>query len=180
MTMNNTLSKVVIFTVGAALGSAVTWKLVKTKYERIAQEEIDSVKEEFSKRNKETVEEETEEIVVSEEMKKEYVDKIKELGYSSDNDDVEEVNEDMDSKPYVISPREFDEIGYKTVSLGYYEDGVFVTDTGKVIRDVDKLIGDINPKDHFGYFEDDSVFVRNDKLKTDYEILRHEGRYSEM
>ena len=179
MTMNNTLSKVVIFTVGAALGSAVTWKIVKTKYERIAQEEIDSVKEEFSKRNKVAVEEETEEIVVDEETKKEYVDKIKELGYSYDNEEKED-DEDMDNKPYVIPPREFDEIGYKTVSLGYYEDGVFVTDTGKVIRDVDKLIGDINPEKEFGIFEDDSVLVRNDKLKTDYEILRHEGRYSEM
>lgn len=180
MTMNNTLSKVVIFTVGAALGSAVTWKLVKTKYERIAQEEIDSVKEEFSKRNKETVEEETEEIVVSEEMKKEYVDKIKELGYSSDNDDVEEDEEDMGDKPYVIPPKEFDEIGYKTVSLGYYEDGVLVTDDGRVVKNADRLIGNIKPEKEFGEFEDDSVFIRNDRLKTDYEILRHEGKYSEM
>ena len=178
--MNNTLSKVIIFTVGAALGSAVTWKLVKTKYERIAQEEIDSVKEEFSKRNKETVEEETEEIVVSEEMKKEYVDKIKELGYSSDNDDVEEDEEDMGDKPYVIPPKEFDEIGYKTVSLGYYEDGVLVTDDGRVVKNADRLIGNIKPEKEFGEFEDDSVFIRNDRLKTDYEILRHEGKYSEM
>ena len=39
------LSKVFIFAVGAAIGSAVTWKLVKTKYEKIANEEIESVKE---------------------------------------------------------------------------------------------------------------------------------------
>ena len=38
---------VVLVAVGAAIGSAVTWKIVKTKYERIAQEEIDSVKEEY-------------------------------------------------------------------------------------------------------------------------------------
>lgn len=45
--MNKTLIKVFIFTVGAAVGSAVTWKVVKTKYEQIAQEEIDSVKNEY-------------------------------------------------------------------------------------------------------------------------------------
>lgn len=45
--MNKKLLNVLIFTVGAAIGSAVTWKVVKTKYEQIAQEEIDSVKKEF-------------------------------------------------------------------------------------------------------------------------------------
>ena len=49
-----------MFAVGAAIGSAVTWKLVKTKYERIANEEIESVKEVFSRRSKE--EKEPEEI----------------------------------------------------------------------------------------------------------------------
>ena len=39
------LNKILIFSVGAAIGSVITWKLVKTKYERIAQEEIDSGKE---------------------------------------------------------------------------------------------------------------------------------------
>ena len=43
--MNNTFKNVLIFAAGAFIGSAVTWKLVKTKYEKIAQEEIDSVKD---------------------------------------------------------------------------------------------------------------------------------------
>lgn len=47
--MNNKVFNVLMFTVGAAIGSAVTWKVVKTKYERIAQEEIDSVKEEYNR-----------------------------------------------------------------------------------------------------------------------------------
>lgn len=45
--MNKKIITAIAFTVGAAVGSAVTWKVVKTKYERIAQEEIDSVKEEY-------------------------------------------------------------------------------------------------------------------------------------
>lgn len=32
---------------------------------------------------------------------------------------------------------------------------------------------------HFGEYEDDSVFVRNDRLKTDYEILLDEENYSD-
>ena len=46
--MNNALSKILIFAAGAAIGSAATWYFVKTKYERIANEEIESVKEAFA------------------------------------------------------------------------------------------------------------------------------------
>lgn len=46
--MNKKLFGVIMFAVGAAVGSAVTWKLVKTKYEQIANEEIQSVKEEYT------------------------------------------------------------------------------------------------------------------------------------
>ena len=47
--MNKTLFNAILFTTGAAIGSLVTWKVVKTKYERISQEEIDSVKEEYGR-----------------------------------------------------------------------------------------------------------------------------------
>lgn len=46
------LIKAFMFTTGAALGSVVTWKLVKSKYEQISKEEIDSVKEEYGRLNK--------------------------------------------------------------------------------------------------------------------------------
>lgn len=45
--MNKKIFGAIMFTVGAAIGSAVTWKVVKTKYEQIAQEEIDSVRDEY-------------------------------------------------------------------------------------------------------------------------------------
>ena len=47
--MNKSLSNAILFTIGVAIGSLVTWKVVKTKYERVAQEEIDSVKAEYEK-----------------------------------------------------------------------------------------------------------------------------------
>ena len=46
----NKVTEVAMFAAGAAIGALVTWKLVKNKYERIAQEEINSVKETFAKR----------------------------------------------------------------------------------------------------------------------------------
>ena len=45
--MNTKLFNVFLFTAGAAIGSVVTWKVVKTYYEKITQEEIESVKEEY-------------------------------------------------------------------------------------------------------------------------------------
>ena len=48
--MNRKIINLIIFTVGAAIGSAVTWKIVKDRYEKIVQEEIKSVKEVFSDR----------------------------------------------------------------------------------------------------------------------------------
>ena len=62
--MNRNLLTSLAFVAGAAAGSAITWKLLKTKYEKIAQEEIDSVKEVFSRRA-ETVEETVEEALNS-------------------------------------------------------------------------------------------------------------------
>ena len=47
--MNKALCNVLLVTVGSAIGSLVTWKVVKTKYEQIAQEEIDSVKDEYKR-----------------------------------------------------------------------------------------------------------------------------------
>ena len=41
------LVKTFIFTAGAAIGSVVTWMVIKTKYEQISKEEIESVREEY-------------------------------------------------------------------------------------------------------------------------------------
>ena len=48
----NMLAKAFIFVAGATIGSVVTWKVLKNKYEQITQEEIKSVKEEYSRLTK--------------------------------------------------------------------------------------------------------------------------------
>ena len=48
--MNNTVKNALIFVVGAAIGSVTTWYFVKDKYKKIADEEIESVKEYYSNR----------------------------------------------------------------------------------------------------------------------------------
>ena len=48
--MNSKLVNAMMFAAGAVIGTAATWQYWKTKYEKIAQEEIESVKEAFSKK----------------------------------------------------------------------------------------------------------------------------------
>lgn len=196
--MNSKLVKALIFVAGAAVGSAVTWKLVKTKYEQIAQEEIDSVKEVFSQQRREmlqqdqTVEndndetesgdtdnESTESIIHGKNYHKpsltEYAQRVSREGYS-EQISVENSKEGgfmMAAKPYVIPPGEFaTEAEYDLVELKYFADNVLTDSWGNPISDdeAEEMIG-LDSLNHFGEYERDSVHVRNDVLKTDYEIL---------
>ena len=192
--MNNSiLSKFLIFATGAAVGSVVTWKVLKTKYEQIAQEEIDSVKEVFSRMN--TVEEVSEEGEIEQTSETEPVKKLdyrslakqmtNDLGYTNYSDiskNEEGGTESMEyDKPYVIDPNEFGELDdYEQVSLTFYSaDCVLTDDDNNPIEDVEGIVG-IDFYAHFGEYEDDSVFIRNDRTKCDYEILMDYRKYSDV
>lgn len=190
--MTNNVKYFASFLFGTAVGVAVSWKILNTKYEQIAQEEIDSVKEVFSKRNKETAEFLNDAAKTLSEIKEEideepseksediidYSGMCRDFGYISENKE-KKGGDYMNDYPYVISPDEFDEIGYNTVSLTYYADGVLTDECNDPIEDVDEIIGE-DSLNHFGEYEDDSVFVRNDALRTDYEILRDLRNYYDI
>lgn len=176
--MNVTLNKVLWFTAGAIVGAAVTCNYFKTKYERIAQEEIDSVKRAFSEPT--TAEEVTDEpakdvIVLAQDI-------IRQHGYSSVEEPAEPIRKEVKGvhRPYVISPADFDTIDeYETFSLIYYEDHILADEAGNVVEDVDAMVGR-DSLNHFGEYEDDSVHVRNDALQCDFEILRDLRNYSDV
>ena len=80
----------------------------------------------------------------------------------------------------MIPPEQFgDDEEYEQISLTYYADGVLADENDEVIEDVEDAVG-IDPLNHFGEYEDDSVFVRNDARKCDYEILLDQRTYSEV
>lgn len=189
----NTLSNFLFFAAGAAIGSVVTWKFIKTKYEQIAQEEIDSVKAVYCPRDTEPESETPDNNVEKGYIPNatdlnSYTDMLASQGYTdyanakdgivNATKPVEEVD-DME-RPYVISPEDFGEMyGYRTISLMYFEDGVLTDDRYEPVEDADNLIG-LESLEHFGDYEDDSVFVRNDKRKTDYEILKDPRNYADL
>lgn len=175
-----------LFTAGAAIGSVVTWKLVKTKYEQIAQEEIESVKEAFSNRDiaeKGDADEDTKEYMPSfDSLVKQAEEISKKAGYTSEPDEEKEEEEENDMMgPYIITPEEFGDSDYTPVTLNYYTDGVVTNARGKIVANVDELVGK-DFADHFGEYEDDPdcVYVRDDDSQIDYEILRDYRAYSEI
>lgn len=86
----------------------------------------------------------------------------------------------MSNKPYVISPEEFGEgEEYEKISLTYYADQVLADENDELVEDVEGAVG-FESLTHFGEYEDDSVFVRNDRLKCDYEILLDQRTYSDV
>lgn len=195
--MNKNTVAILAFISGAAVGVAASWKFFKTKYEQIAQEEIDSVKEVFSERveemkeaslnsdNEDAEDEEEDDSEISKPLNSkpdlfEYASKIEEEGYANYNRIKREKGAKKMKKPYVISPDEFDEKpDYDVVSLTYYADGVLADDEDHIIEDVEGTVG-VESLSHFGEYEDDSVFVRNEAEKIDYEILRDMRKYFEI
>lgn len=180
------LSKFLLFAAGAAVGSAVTWKLMNETYKRMADEEIKSMREYFEgkyeDREPRSEEKDTDENapVLDTVAIAECAEVIGNLGYTdyrnvTPNKEVNDVDE-----PYVISPEEFGELGdYETHSLTYFKDGILTDDKNVPLEDVDDVVG-YDSLDHFGEYEDDSVFVRNDRLKADFEILLDSRRYADL
>lgn len=197
---------VLVFAAGAAIGSAVTWKVVKTKYERIAQEEIESVKEAYADLIA-NLQEQVDDYSTMDEAEErndraskidwteyEDLDEEEEDEYEPNDDDLNEYArlterynnekggaEDMAKGPYVISPYDFGEKdGYSQVELTYYADGTIEDEDYNIVNnaEVDELIG----RDSlytFGEYEDDAVFVRNERLRADFQILKDYRTYEE-
>lgn len=226
--MNRNLLVSIAFVVGAATGVAATFTYAKKKYAKIAQEEIDSVKEIYSKKPKkddaEEIDEAEKEIYydipeIEDEPEEECVEEFRpatpeeakayeratrhyrELAEVDEKTLEEKVREKsinivrdcnritseggnkvLADKPYIIKPNEFGEQDYDEVTLVYYANGKFTSyDTGDLMDEfeIEDAIGDIDPSVHFGDYEEDSVFIRNDERGIDYEVLRDEDPYEE-
>lgn len=201
------LSSTIAFFAGAAIGGAAVWYITKEWYSQIAEEEISSVKEAYAKmeskkekaekamqkyQGTDTSEGQTQ-AVTAKVMDKgsiaEYAKRVQNgapMDYSTTivppkaepTADQRQVGTPGEF-PYVISPEDFIELdGYTPVSLSYFSDGVLSDEYGVIVDDVEEIIGDA--LNHFGEYEEDCVFVRNDAKRCDYEILVDERTYAEF
>ena len=191
--MNDKLSSVIIFCGGVFIGGFLTWDFFKTKYEKIADEEIASVKETFDHREprpdknykvEEALKGNDEYINVSPGVAERIIKIIDSNGYRNYSNTAIETDKkggtaDMELKqPYVITPEQYeDNVDYTKVSLTWYNDEVLEDDWGNVL-DPDDVIGSDALKT-FGQYEKDSVFVRDDDEQIDYEVLLDTRSYKE-
>lgn len=171
------MKNVVFFITGATIGSVITFKIVEKKYKKLADEEIASVVETFKNKNKKKK---------TKEEIKETVSNILDTNQNNKMENIIEKNnysskELIENIPYVIKPEQYGENNeYGTKSLTYYADEILADEIDNPITDNLELMLGPDPLSHFGEYEDDSVYIRDDKNGIDYEILKSEKYFSEI
>lgn len=188
------MSSLIAFMLGMAFGSAATWQIVRQRYQKQAEEEIASVKEFYQSKQAgeqfKSAAPDGSEAEAAAKLNREkpsvadYAKLLQKQGYVDYADTTAEgkPEDDRDPElPYVISPDDFGEKpGYDQISLTYFEDGVLVDEADDMaeIENVEEIVGDALA--HFGEYEEDAVFVRNDAKKCDYEILKDLRRFCDV
>jgi hypothetical protein len=194
--------------IGGAAGVFFTERRLRTKYERLAEEEIDQMREHFRAR------------LVARDTKPDLSElgrKVEDLGYAvpetqeprptrtpvpgvqdppqpetrnifseqdehEDTWDMEVEKASRSAKaPYVIHTDERHEAGYSETTLTYYVgDDVLCDEKDKIIEDQDMVVG-LENLDKFGHGSDDPsiVYVRNDDLAIEVEVIKSERTYAE-
>lgn len=172
------------FLAGAGAGSFITFLVLKDRYRKYAQEEIDSVKEIYGVKKKEEPEEEP---IVKAPKQTEYIktslDTAKRIcednGYTNYHEVTKVPENGVADKPYVISPNDYGEYeDYTRVSLSYYADGILTDENDEPVS-IENTVGN-EALTTFGEYEDDAVHVRNDAKKCDYEVLLDNRKYEEV
>lgn len=200
------LQSVVIFALGAATGVVVTRYFLEIKYQEIADEEINSMKEAYERkvndlekteddRNESPKDDDPSEVAKKARQKPSPQDVVKKsrtdyTAFYTKTDKKEEIKKELENKteyydddeirPKVISPDEYgSDDDYELITLYYFADGFLCDDQEKPVEDIEGTVG-FDSLEHFGEFEDDSVFVRNYRQKADYEILKDPRKYREL
>ena len=172
--MNN--KEVLYLAVGGIIGGLVGWFVTKTYYKKEAQE-IRETYAEMEKNKKEEVKENVDE-GPKEDVRNnlhEYAELLRSQGYTGSEKHLKNDNKSI----YTIAPDEFGEDeNYEALSFTYYNDGVLTDDGDDPVVNISEVVGDA--LNHIGEYEPDAVYVRNEKLKTEYEILRDERNYSDV
>lgn len=193
--MKTNLKVGLAFVLGAATGALVANKYLKTKYEKIADEEIASVKAVYwTKTNPEAAAYAKKDVEYTEEVYKQHQQAAKSAAeQAKEKPDIVKYAEKLHKErytnysttakpgePYVISPEDFGEFDdYEKISLIYWADQVLTDDNNEVVEDLEGSVG-IDSLTAFGEYEDDSVFVRNSRLRCDYEILLDQRNFEDV
>ena len=185
--MNRKLIAAAIFILGATTGVALSSVYYKKKYEDMMAEEIESINE-FGRIHRERIEKvEAENASLKTKVRgwqeervvnmRDYTSKAREYGEPSPPEDPAEV-------PYPINFEDFNgNESYEKACLTYYEpDDQLVDEDEELIPDIETYVC----LDFARYFDDpdsddpNTIYIRNEKLRMDFEITRMHVSYAEM
>lgn len=187
------MKQLLYFSGGVIVGGIIACYITKRYYERVAEEEIASVMELVADIKEKY--EGNKEVNKSKDEDKKTVEKIisKEMyrtseQYTRDHDEGDEKvliyddypREDRAVKPYVIDGDTFSEDfhGFDKCVLVYWSgNDVLLTEEHEPM-DIETTIGR-SSLEHFGEEEAYTIFVRNERLGTDFEVLLEEASYAE-
>lgn len=163
------------FAAGAVASGLTTWLVTKKYYEKKVQAEIDSIWAELQKgkENPSPIkifkpETDAQEAIMH---KPEISDIIARQGYTAP--ELPKTNDYI----YEIAENDLDEDEYECIDLTLYTDGVLADDQDYVVQDVESKVG-AHYREMFN--GKDEVFIRNEKLKIDYDICLSQLSYPEM
>ena len=167
------IRELIIFVVGVGVGIGASYNIIKKKHEEILEEEIASVKETYSKNNKES-----DEVTEEKEPEPNEIASVKEK-YEKLTKEYSELNEEncTNSEIYEISYDDFGEEGYEEIELTYYIDDEILTDDADEPMEELDIISSIGSIDILNGCKDgEYIYIRNEEKEIDYSIAISENR----
>lgn len=196
------MNKVLYFVLGLGVGAAGSYFYLRTKFDQIAQDEINSVKEAYADKLDEIraglepepecdEEDEKGEKPVKLKHQKpdlmEFSKMVKKEGYRDYSTKTEKpddpAHQPFNPDPYEITEEEYEELSdlYDKVSLIFYSDKVLAYESDDNVFEYtdERLTPDFD--DHFKKNNDEEVvYIRNDIEKVDYAIYKDNRTYKEV
>jgi len=188
--LNRLICSAIGFVTGSVIGSAITYMILRKPMEEEFQRRVDSIKDTYRKESEKYAIKNYEKGVEEAKNKTTVEEKLKVFStertdytqfWKGDDSDKKDSPLKKEAKISIISPEEFGEMGYQTINLTYFADGVLVDDRYGVMEEdeLEMAVGR-DSLSHFGDYEEDSVHVRNEQREIDYEILLDPRTYEEF
>jgi len=196
----NSVKGILIFTSGLAIGLGAGMLYFRSYYEKVANQEIEEAYKvyrggKFDSETVETTETSEDTVNITDVTAPDDIYESKIVAYNgysttpeSDKKEREEELAEAEGPsedrymPYEITEIEFseEELSFDKVSLSYYQDDdVLVDENEEEIISVDDYIGTDN-LNIFSKSGKNCMYVRNEKISTDYEIVRVLGSFREL
>ena len=159
---------IIFFSTGMVAGGVVGYFICKKRYHIVKAEPVETP------------------VILKKEEVKDYKEKVYEASYKQEEkegdeewDEAEKINPaEPEMVPYVISPEAFasEHSDYAKLTVVYYEDNEVLLDEEEECMDIGSTIG-YDSINHFGEYEKDACFIRNERLGNDYEVLLEHRAY---